>query len=353
MTAVPAGVGEHPQAVVVPHQQAADVADAHRTLVGRARRRTGPSTRPRQVQVPANRCAAPRPAPPRTCRPRRAASAPSCCGARVARVGCTSVTGTPSGRRAHGCSRRMAGVTARDVVSQVDVRREEILAATVDADRPPRPGGRLRVGDVAAVAGRELGAGLLPLRHQGRPGRRGLRARGRARSRPARQGARAGDDPVERLRRMLRLYGPTGQRDRAGACGSTPGRSPSASRTSARSCARLDDAGRCAAAGGRGRRRGRRASPAPTRRRPCAASAALLDGLSVRDAGLRHASPAPSCASWVRRARRASSSGSTSPTLADTDGHLTPASARRSRGRSSAWPVHPERRQVGRRLAGR
>ena len=139
------------------------------------------------------------------------------------------------------------------------------------AARPARPrghAGRRRRGG----AGRQPGAGLLPLRHQGRPGRRGVRARRRARPAPAGRRPPRGDDPVDRLRRVLRLYGPTGratgwriwidawalaQREPQHPQGAAAAGPPVAGHPARR---------------GRRRRRRRRRSPAPTRRPPWPAS---------------------------------------------------------------------------------
>ena len=215
----------------------------------------------------------------------------------------------------HGRSR-----VTRRARRSVEVRREEILSATVAAARPARPrrgpGGRRGRG-----ARREPGAGLLPLRDQGRPGRRGLRPRGRAGPAPAGEAAVEGDEPVERLRRVLRLYGPTGrgtgwriwidawalaQREPQHPQGRSAARPP-AGRTS------------CAAWSTTASRAAR--SPARTRRPRWRGVSALLDGLSVAASSTGASRRRAAAQLGGRRGSPARSSGSTSRTLAADDAH--------------------------------
>ena len=92
----------------------------------------------------------------------------------------------------------------------VEVRREEILDRDPRAGRPRRPGG-----DPGRRRGAALGVSpALVFYHFGTKDALVAEAFAhavRARPRPARRGRRrAGADPVDRLRRVLRLYGPTG-----------------------------------------------------------------------------------------------------------------------------------------------
>ena len=275
------------------------------------------STRPRQVHLPANRC-------------------------RRSQASTSSDVYASAGHHPHrllvrrstsvmASSAPMLATLTRRARRSVDVRRDEILTATVDlVDRLGLAA--VRVGDVAAELGVSAVAGLLPLRHQGRPGRRGLRARRRARPRPHRQGARPGDDPVERLRRLLQLYGPTGQAvglagvDRR--LGAGPARDPhpqgaaAGSTTAGRSrCGRWSrtaspsGAFTCADPAGDRAPRGRAA------RRP-----------DRRDAGLQDGHPRPA-ARVGGRPRRARARGRRR--RASLRSSLTPASSRRSRGWSA------------------
>ena len=122
---------------------------------------------------------------------------------------------------------------------------------------------------------------------------------------------------------------------RAGGCGSTPGRSPSASRRSARCCAASTTAGSGAARRRRGRRGRRHVHVSRTRPRRWPRISALIDGLSVANLVYRSVSRA-AAARLGRRALAARARASTRGRCwTDASGaHVTPASARRSRGRS-------------------
>ena len=111
----------------------------------------------------------------------------------------------------------------------VEVRREEILTATTDLlDRIGLSA--IRVADVAEELGVSPG---LVFYHFGTKDTLVAEAFAHAVDRDLSRldGATArGTDPVDRLRRVLRLYGPDRHGQRAGGCGSTHGRWPSASR---------------------------------------------------------------------------------------------------------------------------
>ena len=226
----------------------------------------------------------------------------------------------------------------------VEVRREEILSATVELlDRLGLAA--TRVADVAAGARRQPGAGLLPLRHQGRAGRRGVRARRRARPAAGWRRRRSGDDPVERLRRVLRLYGPTGRATGwriwidAWAVG------PARARTSARCCSGSTTGGRTSCAAWSTTASRPASSPAPTRRRRVARLSALVDGLSVAVGGAPQRDPRAAAQLGGRPARGGARRGRRDAGLTSDQ------PVRGVVGLGQRRPVEPERRHVGRGLA--
>ena len=185
--------------------------------------------------------ASPRRAPAGWCTPPPAASG-SCRTAawsRRARAGRRSsqlCSGRKSGRhvRITRGSPSWIAVRRHGYVAKVEVRREEILAATIARDRASghgQPaGGRHR-----AALGVSSGSGLLPLRHQGRAarGRPGVRRRprpGAGWTRPWPRAPARPSDCAASSRRTVRPAPP-----RAGRSGSTP--SPALARA-ARSAAR-------------------------------------------------------------------------------------------------------------------
>ena len=294
VAAVPAGVGEHPD----PALAAARAARRRR----RPSRRAGVGAGPEQVVEPAQAGPAageqvaslPGQHLRRRCTPRQAAS--SLGASDVVIAGLLEAASRPG-------TWEWAGERPEPAHGRA--------AARGDPDRDPRrverarPGGDPRRRRGGRARG-EPGAGLLPLRHQGRPARRGLRARRRAGPRRARgdrgqRGRAARPAAPDAARSTARPA-----RRPAGGCGSTPGRWPSASR----------DPGRAAAARPalvRGAARRRRAGVAE-RRLPLPRPARPRSPASPRcSTGCRWrrwstaASPAPSCAAGWRRRWRASS----------------------------------------------
>ena len=202
----------------------------------------------------------------------------------------------------------MAGRARRSV----EVRREEILSATVELFDRLGLGGD-RVADVAAGAGRQHGAGVLPLRHQGRAGHRGVRARGGARPAPDGEGRRRGrpggaaapgaaavraDRPGDRLADLDRRVGGRRSASRSSASSSsgstTAGRTSCAawSTTASRRASSPARPGGHVAALGAGRRAVRRALVVHSTRHPRTAAqlggraAAVELGVRRRDPGL-------------------------------------------------------------------
>ena len=137
VAAVPAGVREHPRrGRRRPDQQRGDVADRDRPLgdgAPSAAVGSSSSRRPRQVQLPANRCRRSQASTSARCRPRRAASAPG-------RRRPEPPRGRLSSRRRPGCRSSPCLRTVEPSASRgraqdrrtAEVRREELLAATTD-----------------------------------------------------------------------------------------------------------------------------------------------------------------------------------------------------------------------------
>ena len=313
VAAVPAGVREHPHARRSSRTSSAETSPTitARWVTACRRRASRSATRPRQVQLPGEQvpplprqhlgggvglgraASAPAPRPAGRLRDRVDGSTwrlahrvPPCGGSYAARMRSARVT--RPGRRT------------------VEVRREEILTDDHRAARPDRAWRRPGSPTSPTALGVSPALVFYHFGTKDDAGRRGVRARRGARPRPARRGRPPAGRPARPAAPGAAAVRPDRRGDRAGGCGSTPGRWRSASRAIRKVLRRLDQRW-CAVLRevvDDGRRR-RASSRCPDPAAPVARVSALLDGLSVATLVYRSVTRAQlRAAGWRRRVAR-------------------------------------------------